>query len=166
VAPGFLGQILHIHDRAIVGLVVTSVFAASAVAQTVLMRIFGAASLRLGCVGLIAGMALFAFGLGRASLALVVAGGLIAGLGQGLSFRAGLAVVNQAAPTDRRGEVASAFFVVAYVALSLPVVGVGVVAELTNLRIASVVFAALIAAIAALVLALLTRTSGAAGSRT
>lgn len=157
VAPGFLGQILGITNRAIVGLVVFSVFAASAVSQTVLMRVFGRGSLLAGCVGLIAGMALLALGLDLSSLALVVAGGVVAGLGQGLSFRAGLQAVNEAAPPDRRGEVASSYFVVAYVALSLPVVGVGVVAGMTNLRTASVIFAALVAALSATVLVLLSR---------
>jgi MFS family permease len=157
VAPGFLSQILGITNRAIVGLVVFSVFAASTVGQTVLMRIFGSGALRGGCGGLIAGMGLLAVGLNLASLALVIAGAVVAGFGQGLSFRAGLAAVNEAAPADRRGEVASSYFVVAYVALSLPVVGVGVLAGLTNLRVASVVFAALVAALAATVLVLLTR---------
>ena len=157
VAPGFLGQILGIQNRAIVGLVVFSVFAASAVGQTVLIRILGTAALLAGCIGLIAGMGLLALGLDRSSLALVVAGAVVAGLGQGLSFRAGLAAVNEAAPADRRGEVASSYFVVAYVALSLPVVGVGVLAGLLNLRAASVIFAALVAVMAATVLVLLRR---------
>jgi MFS family permease len=157
VAPGFLGQILGITNRAIVGLVVFSVFAASTAGQTVLMRILGPKALLAGCVGLIAGMGLLALGLDRSSLILVVVGGMVAGLGQGLSFRAGLAAVNEAAPADRRGEVASSYFVVAYVALSLPVVGVGVVAGLSDLRTASVIFAALVAAMAATVLILLRR---------
>jgi MFS family permease len=157
VAPGFLGQILGITNRAIVGLVVFSVFAASTAGQTVLMRIWGRRALLAGCVGLIAGMGLLALGLHLSSLILVVVGGMVAGLGQGLSFRAGLAAINEAAPADRRGEVASSYFVVAYVALSLPVVGVGVVAGLSNLRTASVIFAALVAAMAATVLILLRR---------
>lgn len=157
VAPGFLSQILGIENRAIVGLVVFSVFAASTAGQTVLIRILGQSALLAGCVGLIAGMGLLALGLELSSLGLVVAGAVVAGLGQGLSFRAGLAAVNEAAPADRRGEVASSYFVVAYVALSLPVVGVGVVAGLLNLRAASVIFAALVAAMAATVLVLLRR---------
>jgi len=157
VAPGFLSQILEIENRAIVGLVVFSVFAASTAGQTILIRILGRSAFSAGCVGLIAGMGLLALGLELSSLGLVVAGAVVAGLGQGLSFRAGLAAVNEAAPADRRGEVASSYFVVAYVALSLPVVGVGVVAGLLNLRAASVIFAALVAAMAATVMVLLRR---------
>jgi hypothetical protein len=78
----------------------------------------------------------------------------VAGLGQGLSFRAGLAAVNELAPADRRAEVASSFFVVAYVAISVPVVGVGLVADLTSLRTAGLIFAGLVALLAMTVLVL------------
>jgi MFS family permease len=157
VAPGFLGQILGIGSHATVGLIVFGVFTASTAGQAALERISGAVALPAGCAALIAGMGLLALALAVSSLALLVAGGVVAGVGQGLSFRAGLAAVNQASPADRRGEVASSFFVVAYLAISLPVVGVGVAAELAGLRAAGLLFAAVVAALALTVLVLLTR---------
>jgi hypothetical protein len=72
-----------------------------------------------------------------------------------MSFRAGLASINEATPADRRGEVDSSFFVVAYVAISVPVVGLGVVAQLTTLRVAGLIFAALVAVLAMTAVALL-----------
>ena len=111
----------------------------------------------LGCGGLIAGMALLAAGLAASSLALLVIGGLVAGVGQGLSFRAGLTAVNAASPPEERAEVASSFFVVAYVAISVPVIGEGVLAEAVGLRTAGLVFAAVVAVLAGIVLALLAR---------
>jgi len=54
----------------------------------------------LGCAGLIAGMALLALGLALSSLVLLVCGGVLAGLGQGLSFRAGPAALNSEADAD------------------------------------------------------------------
>jgi MFS family permease len=95
--------------------------------------------------------------LGFSDLALVVTGGVLAGFGHGLSFRAGLTAVNARAPAERRGEVASTFFVVAYVAISLPVIGEGVLAQATGLRTAGLSFAAAVAAVAAIVLVLLRR---------
>src|SRR5207253_248685 len=80
-------------------------------------------------IGLIAGMALLAFGLAFSSLGLLLAGGIVAGLGQGSSFRHGLGAINEASPPQRRGEVASGFFVISYLGISLPVVGVGLVGE-------------------------------------
>jgi MFS family permease len=156
VAPGFLREILDIQNHATVGLVVFLVFASSLVGQTALDRVFRGVALPAGCVLLIAGMGLVALGLAISSFAVLLTGGIIAGLGQGLSFHAGLAAVNEASPAERRGEVASSFFVVAYVAISVPVVGVGVLAELIDLRDAGLIFAAVVVALAMVVLALLT----------
>jgi hypothetical protein len=102
-------------------------------------------------------MALLAPGLAFSSLALLVLGGVVAGLGQGITFRAGLAAVNAEAPAEQRAEVASSFFIVLYVALALPVIGEGVLAREVGLRSAGLVFAGVVAALSAVVLALLGR---------
>ena len=88
----------------------------------------------------------------------ITAGGVIAAVGQGLSFRSGLAAINEATPVERRGEVVSSFFVVAYVAISVPVVCVGILAEQTSLRTAGLILAACVAALALTVVLLLSRT--------
>lgn len=155
VAPAFLGQVLGVKSHATVGLVVFVVFAASAAGQVALERVPGRVALPAGCLALIAGMGLLALGLADSSLALLVTGGVVAGFGQGLSFRSGLAAVNEESPTDRRAEVASSFFVVAYVAISIPVVGEGVLAETAGLRPAGLIFAGVVAMLSAIVLALL-----------
>ena len=157
VSPAFLGQTLGVSSRAVVGLVVFAVFAASTAGQLALERVPGAVALPAGCAGLIAGMGVLALGLAVSSLALLVTGGVLAGLGQGLSFRAGLAALNAESGAEHRAEVASSFFVVAYVAISLPVIGVGVLAQSAGLRAAGLVFAGLVAALSALVLVLLAR---------
>jgi MFS family permease len=149
VAPGFLGQILGIAGPAAAGAAVFAVFAASTVGQTLLARIAGRRALLAGNAALVAGMALLGLGLALSSLALLVAGGVVAGLGQGVSFRHGLAAINAASPPHRRGEVASAFFVLMYVGISVPVVGVGLVAQAVGLRTAGLVFAAVVAVLAA-----------------
>jgi MFS family permease len=152
VAPAFLGQELGVTNRAVVGVVVFAVFAASTVGQAALQLVLEALAVPLGCLMLIAGMGSLALGMAFSSLALLVLGGVIAGFGQGLSFRAGLAAVNARAPAKQRGEVASSYFVVMYAAISLPVVGVGVLAEATGLRTAGLTFAAAVAALSAVVL--------------
>ncbi|MBA3865282.1 MAG: MFS transporter [Solirubrobacterales bacterium] len=158
VAPAFLTHVIGVSSHAAVGLVVFSVFAASAAGQVSLGKFIAEErAMPFGCMALITGMALLAAGLASSSLTLLEAGGLVAGFGQGLSFRAGLATVNASAPAEQRAEVASSFFVVAYVAISIPVVGVGVLAESAGLRTAGLVFAGVVAAIAATALALLAR---------
>jgi hypothetical protein len=91
------------------------------------------------------------------SLALLVLGGVIAGFGHGLAFRSGLAAVSARSPAEQRGEVASSYLVVMYVAISLPVIGEGILAQATGLRTAGLIFAAAVAAVSMLVLVLLGR---------
>ncbi len=157
VAPAFLGEVLGVHNRAAVGLVVFAVFASSTVGQAALGRLRGRTGLLVGCVGLIAAMGLLALSLAARSLTLLVVAGVVAGLGQGVSFRSGLSAVGEGAPPAARAEVASAFFVVAYIAISLPVVGVGLVARATSLTTAGETFAAIIAALCGGAVALLAR---------
>lgn len=54
---------------------------------------------------------------------------------------------------------------IAYLAISLPVVGVGVLADLAGLRPAGLTFAAIVATLALTVLVLLTRGRGSADAR-
>ncbi|MDT5025357.1 MAG: hypothetical protein QOE61_1783 [Micromonosporaceae bacterium] len=154
VAPAFLGQELGVTSRAVIGLVVFAVFAASTAGQVSLEFVPERVAIPAGAGGLIAGMGFLALGLAASSLALLVIGGVIAGFGQGLSFRAGLAAVNERSPAAERGAVASSFFVVMYVAISLPVIGEGVLAQEIGLRAAGVTFAALAGILSAGVLVL------------
>jgi MFS family permease len=154
VAPDFLGQVLGVRSRAVVGLVVFAVFAASTAGQVVLRFVPDRLATPSGAVALIAGMGILALGLGASSLALLVLGGAIAGFGQGLTFRAGLAAVNERSPAAERAAVASSFFAVMYVAISLPVIGEGLLAQQIGLRAAGLTFAALVAALSAMVLML------------
>ena len=132
VSPAFLGQVVGIRSDIVVGAVVFGVFAASILGQLMLGLVSHRLAMAGGCAGLIAGMALLATGLASSSLALLVAGATVAGAGQGLSFRAALTAVNEASPEDQRAEVASSFFVVAYLAISIPVIGEGVLAQVAG----------------------------------
>ena len=77
---------------------------------------------------------------------------MVAGVGQGISFSRGLAAVAERTPADRRAEVSSTYFVVAYVAISLPVVGEGLAAQDWGLRTAGVSFAIAVAVLSAICL--------------
>jgi MFS family permease len=155
VAPSFLLELLHESSHALSGAVVFTVFAASTLSQVALARWFGHGALAAGCVALVAGMGLLAAGLAATSLALVIASAIIAGLGQGLCMRAGLEAVNTHAPAQLRAGVASTFFIVMYVAISLPVIGVGIAATRLGLQTAGIAFSIAVATIAAIALATL-----------
>jgi MFS family permease len=157
VAPAFLSQDLGVTNRAAVGLVVFSVFAASAVGQVLLERLDESTALAGGCLALIAGMGFVAVALAFSSLAMLVVGGAVAGVGQGMTFRAGLAAVNAGAPSSQRSQIASTYFIVTYVGLAVPVVGVGLLAQANGLRPAGLVFTGAVALLAAAVLGRLVR---------
>ncbi|GHO84749.1 putative multi-drug efflux transporter [Dictyobacter formicarum] len=155
VAPEFLNQTLHIPNHALTGLVVFAVFASSTVGQLLLERFPQRLTLPAGCIGLIIGLVLVASGLQAHSLALLVTGAVVAGLGQGLSFRAGLAEINARSPSTQRGEIASSFFVVLYVAISIPIIGVGMAAQIFGLQVAGIAFSAIMAILALIALIIL-----------
>jgi MFS family permease len=157
VSPAFLGTVLHDSNHALTGAVVLSVFLASTIGQSLSMVIGERRAFTLGCAGLIGGMVLVGSSLPARSLAVLVVGAVVAGIGQGMSFRAGLATVTSASPPDKRGEITSSYFVMLYVGIAIPVIGEGAAAQGFGLIAAGTVFAALVAILAAVVLLLLIR---------
>lgn len=148
VEPRFLGEILGVHGLAAAGAVATLVFACSVVAQAATVAVPARVSLPGGCALLVVGMALLVVSLEAASLVLFLTATVVLGAGHGTCFRAGVAAVGAAAPPGSRGEVVSTLFVVLYIAISLPVIGVGALSQVVGLLTAGVVFAAFVAALA------------------
>ncbi|MGH9059069.1 MAG: MFS transporter, partial [Acidimicrobiales bacterium] len=148
VSPSFLGQVLHEHSPAVIGVVVFAVFGSSTAGQVLTAVVGTRPSLIAGCAGLVVGMVLIAVSLELASLAVLVAGAVVAGVSQGMSFRAGLSAVNAGSPAGQRSEVASSYFLALYVAISLPVIGVGAAAKAFGLVPSGVVFSVAVAALA------------------
>ena len=153
VAPSFISGVIGIGNHAVAGTIVCSIFASSVIAQLPAGRIDAQRAVAVGCGVLVVGMAIMAASLHFSSLAVLIVGAVVAGAGQGISFGRGLAAVAERTPPDRRAEVSSTYFVVAYVAISLPVIGEGLAAEAWGLRTAGIVFALAVSALAALCLA-------------
>jgi MFS family permease len=158
VAPVFLGMILGRTSHALAGAIVFILFSSSIVGQLLVARLSDRLALILGCGLLVGGVGLLALSLWIESLAALIASASVVGLGQGLVVGAGLAAINQRAPVERRGETASSFFVVMYVGLSLPVIGVGLASQAFSLRTAGIAFSVAVAALVLTVLASLARS--------
>lgn len=148
IAPSFVADVVGIANHAVAGAIAGSIFLASAVAQLAGRRIVPATAVAAGCAILVAGMVILAVALTFSSLAGIIVAALVAGTGQGISFSRGLAAVVEQVPAAQRGEISSTYFVVAYVAISVPVVGVGLAAQAWGLRTAGVSFAAAVAVLA------------------
>src|SRR6266540_4773146 len=157
VAPSFLGQVLGHRSHTLAGGIVFILFCGSIAGQLGVPRLSDRRALVWGCVLMAGGVGLVALALGIESLTALIAGSAVVGIGQGLVIGAGLAAINERAPVARRGETASSFFVVMYVGLSIPVIGVGVAAEGLGLRTAGIAFSAAVAALVLVVLASLGR---------
>ncbi|MFD5793367.1 MFS transporter [Streptomyces diastatochromogenes] len=140
VAPAFLTETLGEHNLAVTGAVAFCVFCASTGGQLLMGQVGARRSLPWGCTVLVAGLLLIATSLLLESFPVLLAGAVTGGVGQGMAFRAGLTEVSTAAPPAHQGATISAFFVVAYVGISLPVVGVGAMTVALGLRGAGLVF--------------------------
>ena len=153
VAPSFVSGVIGISNHAVAGAMASSIFAASAISQLWARRIAPARAVAVGCAILAVGMTMLAVALHLSSLSGLIVAAVVAGVGQGISFSRGLAAVVELTPADRRAEVSSTYFVVAYVAIALPVVGEGLAAQHWGLRTAGVSFAVAIAVLAVVCLA-------------
>ncbi|MFG2881224.1 MFS transporter [Streptomyces sp. NPDC048297] len=142
VAPAFLSQTLHERNLAVIGAVAFCVFCASTAGQVLMGRLGPQAALTWGCAVLVASLVLVGTSLAAASFPVLLLGAVTGGTGQGMAFRAGLTLVSAAAPPEHRGATISAFFVIAYLGISLPVVGVGALAVTLGVRVAGLVFTA------------------------
>jgi MFS family permease len=152
VSPSFVAQIIGIGNHAVAGAIVCSIFAASAVAQLASDRLPARKAVAVGCAVLVVGALIIGVSLHFSSLVLLIVGSVIAGVGQGISFSRGLAAVGELVPPERKAEVNSTYFVVAYIAISLPVIGAGVAAQLWGLRTAGITFSLAVSALAAICL--------------
>lgn len=127
--PHSSAGVLGVADPLTVGGMVGSVFAASTAGQLAGSWYAGHRGLLAGTGTLTVGAALIGVAVLTASPAAFLTGAVVAGAGQGLSFRAGLAAVTAGTPPERRGEGTSSYFLALYAAIALPVVAVGTAAQ-------------------------------------
>ena len=149
VAPAFVTNVIGIENHAMAGLTAGSIFAASAVAQIFAVRIPPGRAVALGCAILVAAMLILAVALNFSSLPGLITASVVSGIGQGISFSRGLAAVVEATPTEYRASVGSAYFVVSYIAISIPVIGAGLAAQAWGLRTSGTIFAVVVGVLAA-----------------
>lgn len=155
VAPVFVAEVIGIGNHAVAGLTAGSIFIASGCAQIAAARMPAQRAIALGCAILVVAMAVLALALRLSSLSALMTAAILSGIGQGISFSRGLAAVVERTPADRRAEVSSTYFVVAYVAVAVPVIGAGFAAQAWGLRTSGTVFAVAIGTLAAASLVLI-----------
>ncbi len=105
----------------------------------------------MATVALSAGMLALVLAVAVESPALYVAGSVIGGAGFGVAFLGALRALSVAIPPEHRAAVMSAFYVVAYGALSLPAILAGVLVTPLGLETTFELFGGAVAALALVV---------------
>jgi MFS family permease len=135
IVPSYTERLLSSRNLAVVGAIAALGLLASFAAQAVLERREGShrRDQALGCV-------LLAFGLGgvvaagpSGSVALLVAGSIVAGVGHGVAFLTAQQELNELAPGERRGEVTAAFIACIYFLVATFVIASGLLGSAFSL---------------------------------
>ncbi|RJL35699.1 MFS transporter [Bailinhaonella thermotolerans] len=156
--PAYVATLSGSANLLLGGAAVALTLGCSALAQ---LLVYGRPARTLQMAGLpllAAGLVLLALAGTLASLILLLAAAVLAGIGHGLVFLGGLTAVNRAAPADRQAEVLSGFYVTLYLGVGLPVIGVGLVTTVAGLLTAVQYFAGLTALLCLAMLLILART--------
>ncbi|WP_432043342.1 MFS transporter [Streptomyces cadmiisoli] len=148
--------LLHTRDRALSALVILVVQGCGGLAPMLLGRMSDRSASVTGSASLVAGLAMSVWAHGNADAGVFFAGAAVTGAGFGLCFMASMSTVTAAARDTDDGAVLPLFFAMAYVAVSVPVVALGVAASWLSVRSAYAGFglAVGLVAVAAAVLAL------------
>lgn len=158
VVPNFVAHEIGITNHFLAGFMVTTIFGTSAITQLFAVRIPAQRAVAAGSAVLVVGLAILAIALHFSSLAGLIAAGVVAGIGQGISFGRGLAAIAERTPPSRLAEVSSTYFIVGYIGISLPVIGDGFAAQAWGVRTAGIAFAIAIGVLAAVCFAIIVWT--------
>lgn len=143
IIPSYAGRlVLHSQNLALLGLITAIALACSCLAQFSTRH--GAPPAQAQAGGLITlggGLVLLVLAAPTHSPTMLIVGTVLAGIGHGVAFLAAQDELTRLAPDGQRAEVSAAFYVCIYLGVSLPVIGIGVLAVLTTLFTAIVTFA-------------------------
>ena len=151
LGPQFSSSLFHSSDHLVAGVGVFVLAGSAAVAQLAFGRTAPWAGAVGGSIALSVGMLMIVGSVVADSAALYLAGALVGGAGFGVAFLGALRALSAVIPPAHRSEVMSAFYVVAYGALSLPAVLAGILVTPLGLRTTFEVFGAAVAALALVV---------------
>ena len=142
VVPSFATERIGIGNLAALGAISAIVLICSSISQVVSPdTIEPHVSQALGLGLLTTGLVALVLASVTDSAIVLVAASVLAGTGHGLGFLGAQDDLNRIAPPERRGEINAALYTCIYLGVALPVIGVGVLADLTTLTTAVVVFA-------------------------
>jgi MFS family permease len=147
--PSVLAESLHQSRPLVSGAIVFELFVV-ATATTVLTGHVASRKAMLGGLALLPPALALLIGVEvKRSMVLLVAAAAVSGVAAALGYRGSLEVVNRISPAYQRSEVVSSYLFAVYAGNSLPVIGIGMLSGMVSSAVAHVIFAVVIAALAA-----------------
>lgn len=143
--PSLLIHALHVRNHVASGVVVLELASFGVAALFGGWRLTSHVAMLVGAALMLPSLALLVLTQELRSLPFLLAGAATGGVAVALGYRGSLQVVNQIAPGGRRAELISSYLVAAYVGISVPVIGIGVLTEFAGPSVADVTFGAIIA---------------------
>ncbi|UNO40266.1 MFS transporter [Streptomyces sp. MST-110588] len=145
LVPSVAAALNHTAGTAVGGGIVALMLVCSALAQSCATRLAPGAGQLAGLGVMPAGLALLVLASGTRSLPLLAVAAVVSGAGQGIGFTGALTDLSAVLPAQARGEVLSVAYAVGYLALAVPVLGIGALADRTGVLPAVTWFGALAA---------------------
>jgi MFS family permease len=125
LGPSLASTLLHVHDRAVGGLVFFALLGTSACTQMFCRKWPLRRNLVVGPIALLVGLIVFVVALPLEMLSLFLLGIMLTGFGQGLTYLGSQELVSRIVTAQQRGEVFSVFNLVVYLGASAAALGVG-----------------------------------------
>jgi MFS family permease len=151
LGPQLSASLFGTANHFVVGLSIFALAGSGAAAQLIFGKSAPWAGAVYGSLALSLGMVLIVLAAAADSAALLWAGAVVGGAGFGVAFLGALRALSAAIPHEHRAAVMSAFYVVAYLAISIPAIVAGAVVTSLGLQTTFEVFGSVVAALALVV---------------
>ena len=151
LGPQLAAVIFHSQDHIVTGVGIFALAASASVAQLSFSRSAPWLAASAGAVALSVGMVLIVLAASSQSAVLFLGGAVVGGAGFGVAFLGALRSLSAAIPPEHRGEVMSAFYVVAYGSLSVPAVLAGLAVGSLGIQQTFEIFGSVVAGLALVV---------------
>src|SRR3954452_8751925 len=151
LGPSLSATIFQTSNHLVTGLSVFALAGSGAVAQLLFGRSAPWAGAAYGSLALAGGMVLIVLSAASDSVTLYWAGAVVGGAGFGVAFLGALRALSTVIPPEHRAAVMSAFYIVAYAAISVPAIAAGTVVNAWGLETTFEVFGSVIAGLALVV---------------
>ena len=136
LVPTLLEKALQNKNQATAGGIVGELFLTGTIAIALTPRLRPHRGLLIALIALLPSLGFLVAAEMARSIWILLIGTAVGGIATGLGYRCSLQKVNESAPEDKRSEIVSAYLIACYAGISLPVIGIALVAKATGPAIA------------------------------